>query len=433
MARPRAVVLGLSCVLGLLAARGAAETPAPSVQDRTPSAAAIPPSANRQELRLQHLARLGVDRWHAAGYRGQGVKIAILDTGFRGYRAHLGQALPNQVTARSFRTDGDLEAKDSQHGILCGEVVHALAPDAELLLANWEPDRSDQFLQAVAWARAQGARILSSSLIMPSWSDGEGGGSVHAALARLLGSGHVAGDMLFFASAGNTAQRHWGGAFRDGGHGFHVWPEGQDEDPLLPWGEAKVSVELCWQTKADYDLLVYDETAKTEVAQSAAKAGVERCSAVARFFPEAHHAYAVRLHLAHGPAGTFHLIALGGNLQYANASGSIAFPADGPEVVAVGAVSLEGQRLVYSSCGPNSSQPKPDLVAPVPFVSLWRAQPFSGTSASAPQAAALAALWWSRYPTWTAAQVRAALRTSAHDLGPPGHDFETGYGMIALP
>src|ERR1700678_2962744 len=41
------------------------------------------------EARQNHLASLGVDRWHAAGFRGQGVKIAVLDTGFRGYKEHL--------------------------------------------------------------------------------------------------------------------------------------------------------------------------------------------------------------------------------------------------------------------------------------------------------------------------------------------------------
>src|SRR5207248_3780044 len=133
--------------------------------------------------------RLGAESWHAAGYRGQGVKVAILDSGFRGYRAFLGKGLPKHVAVRSFRNDGNLEAKDSRHGILCGEVVHALAPDAELLFANWEPDSPAKFLEAVRWAREQGARILSCSLIMPSWSDGEGGGTVHAELARLLGSG----------------------------------------------------------------------------------------------------------------------------------------------------------------------------------------------------------------------------------------------------
>src|SRR6476646_7872421 len=106
---------------------------------RTGSLSPVPP------LWQEHLARLGVDRWHAAGFRGQGVKVAVLDSGFRGYRSHLGGALPAHVLARSFRNDGDLEAKDSQHGILCGEVIHALAPGAQLLLANWEPDAPEKF------------------------------------------------------------------------------------------------------------------------------------------------------------------------------------------------------------------------------------------------------------------------------------------------
>jgi hypothetical protein len=409
----------------------AAETPT-AVQESTPESV-TPAYADPLAARLQHLASLGANRWHAAGYRGRGLKIAILDTGFRGYRAYLGRALPDRVTVQSFRTDGNLEAKDSQHGILCGEVAHALAPDAELLLANWEPDRSDQFLAAVRWARQQGARILSCSLIMPSWSDGEGGGAVHRELARLLCGRDDNPDLLCFASAGNTAQRHWSGLFRDGGRGFHEWQPGNETNELTPWGEERVSVELCWQTKTDYDLCVYDRTAGAEVARSPGSDGSDRGSAVARFVPEVGHAYSVRVRLVHGPSGPFHLVALAASLQYANANGSIPFPADGPHVIAVGAVTTDGQRLHYSSCGPNSAQPKPDLVAPVPFASLWRARPFSGTSASAPQAAALAALWWSRHPEWTAAQVRAALNASARDLGPPGHDYETGYGLISLP
>ena len=91
-----------------------------------------------------------------AGWRGRGLKVAVLDSGFRGYKAHLGAALPRGIKVRSFRFDGDLEGKDSQHGILCAEVIHALAPEAELLLANWEPERPDQFLAAVRWAHARG-------------------------------------------------------------------------------------------------------------------------------------------------------------------------------------------------------------------------------------------------------------------------------------
>lgn len=103
-------------------APGAAEAPAPSVQESTPDSEVGRPYADPFQQRSQHLARLGVDRWHAAGYRGRGIKIAILDSGFRGYRAHLGQALPAQVTVRSFRTDGNLEARDSQHAVL--SLIH---------------------------------------------------------------------------------------------------------------------------------------------------------------------------------------------------------------------------------------------------------------------------------------------------------------------
>jgi hypothetical protein len=92
------------------------------------------------ERQPEHLRRLGIPSWHDYAYRGQGMKVAILDSGFRGYQSFLGKELPAQVQARSFRRDGNLEARNSQHGILCADVVHTLAPEADLLFANWEPN-----------------------------------------------------------------------------------------------------------------------------------------------------------------------------------------------------------------------------------------------------------------------------------------------------
>jgi subtilisin family serine protease len=392
--------------------------------DGTPGAA--PQPALRQD---KHLVALGAAAWHEAGSRGQGVKVAILDTGFRGYRASLGHALPAKVTARSFRADGDLEGRDSQHGVLCAEVVHAVAPDAELLLANWDGDRPDQFLDAVRWAREQGARVISCSVIMPTWSDGEGGGAIHEALRRLLGA-----DVLCFASAGNIAQRHWSGAFRDGGDGWHEWSAGRYDNEVIPFGSDPVSVELCWPRGADYELMVWDATTGAEVGRSVPHGGAERTCAVVCLRPEPRHSYRARVRRVEGcGTGKFHLVVLGGGLGAATAYGSIPFPGDGPEVVTVGAVSADGRRAPYSSCGPNSRQPKPDLVAVVPFPSQARPRPFTGTSAAAPQAAALAALVWSRCPAWGAARVRETLARSARDLLAPGHDDETGYGLISLP
>jgi Subtilase family len=382
--------------------------------------------------RLQHLGQLGARRWHEAGYRGRGVKVALLDSGWRGYRDHLGKALPAQVHVRSFRTDGNLEARDSQHGILCGEVVHTVAPEAELLFANWEPDQPDTFLNAVRWARAQGACVISCSCIMPGWSDGDGGGAVHDALARILGSGKSDGDALFFGCAGNTALRHWLGVFHAGAGGFHEWVAGQKDNPLSPWGKETVSVELYSRPGAAYELTVFDQTAGGDVARMTSLCIAGHGTATARFLPRLGHRYRARVRLVAGMPGPFHLMALHSGLEHATAGGSICFPGDGRSVIAVGAVTRDGRRCAYSACGPNSPLPKPDLVAPVPFASAWRGKSFAGTSAATPQAAALAALLWGRHRDWTADLVRSTLYTSARDLGPRGHDWETGYGLVQL-
>jgi subtilisin family serine protease len=379
---------------------------------------------------------LGVRAWHAAGHGGRGLKVAVLDTGFCGYQEQLGKALPSQVQVRSFRRDEDLQARDSRHGIFCAEIVHTLAPQAELLLANWEPERPDQFLDAVRWARAQGARVITCSLIMPTWSDGEGHGPIHAALARLLGGGDRPGDVLFFASAGNTAQRHWAGRFHDSGDGWHEWTHNAlgpvRDNPIRPWGGDRVSVELCWQA-GSYELTVRDATADRLVGR-AVGAPVDGSvpHAVVAFLPQEGHEYAARIRQLQSGSGPFHLVVLGGNLGHARMQGSIPFPGDGPEVIAVGAVDERGRRWEYSSCGPKADLVKPDLVAAVPFPSRYRSRPFAGTSAAAPQAAALAALVWSRHPDWTARTVRDTLRQAAVPAA-DARPWETGHGRLHTP
>ena len=52
---------------------------------------------------------IGADKWQAAGYTGQGIKIGILDQGFDGYRDLLGRELPFNVTAQSFVPGFDVD------------------------------------------------------------------------------------------------------------------------------------------------------------------------------------------------------------------------------------------------------------------------------------------------------------------------------------
>jgi hypothetical protein len=410
--------------------RGTALAPA------LPSAAADSPQENRDKI----FARLGIDRWHRAGQRGRGLKVAVLDSGFHDYRSFLGTALPAQVSVRSFRADGNIEGRDSQHGILCAEVIHAFAPDAELMLVNWDTDQPETFLAAARWAKTNGAKILSCSLIMPSWSDGEGGGAISAELSRTLGASQSEGSLLFFASAGNTAQRHWSGRVQADGAGFLQWEKGHSSNVITPWGTERVSVELYGPGCSNLELEVYESATGQQIGKALASCEGSPCAspcAFVRFTPQIGSRYFARVRClpvtSAKQSDPVHLVVLGGGLHYTTACGSIPFPAECPAVLAVGAVDSGGQRLAYSSCGPNSCFPKPDFVAEVPFPSLWRDRPFSGTSAAAPQAAGLAALVWSCHPTWTADQVTCQFREAARDLGPKGHDVETGHGLLVLP
>src|SRR5262249_24285665 len=148
---------------------------------------------------------------------------------------------------------------------------------------------------------------------------------------------------------------------------------------------------------------------------------------------ESSRSYAVRVRKISAGPGRFHLVGLGADRDIATPESSVVFPADGLEVVGVGAVDEEGRRLSYSSCGPNSKHPKPDLVAPVPFMSFCRSRPFAGTSAAAPQAAGLAAVLWSLHKSSPAQEICRQLLDASFDLGQPGPDFETGYGRVLLP
>jgi hypothetical protein len=200
-------------------------------------------------------------------------------------------------------------------------------------------------------------------------------------------------------------------------------------------------VELTSHGRGKIELVVVDVTRPREVGRSRSLMGDGCTTAVVRFEPQASHRYAVRVRSLEVEENDktaerfhrFHLTVLGGRLQYLTAKGSIPFPGDGEEIITVGAVDGKGRRQTYSSCGPCSTAPKPDLVATVPFPSVWRPdQPFAGTSAAAPQAAGVAALIWSKHPEWTANQVREALAKAAVKIK-AGHCTETGFGMVRVP
>ena len=106
------------------------------------------------------------------------------------------------------------------------------------------------------------------------------------------------------------------------------------------------------------------------------------------------------------------------------------FTSDGPRRVFFNA---DGSAITpgnTSSTG-GALRPKPDITAADGTrTSVGGFDPFFGTSAAAPHAAAIAALALSGNPGMTNADIRDALTGTALDLAPAGYDNRSGFGVI---
>ena len=117
--------------------------------------------------------------------------------------------------------------------------------------------------------------------------------------------------------------------------------------------------------------------------------------------------------------------------------------------MAEGFSSAGGTPILFDTAGNRLANPivrnKPRIVAPdgtnTTFFGTDIADPgdgsdtdtfpnFFGTSAATPHAAAFGALLLDNNPALTPAQLYAALEATAIDMGPPGFDFDTGFGFI---
>ena len=110
-------------------------------------------------------------------------------------------------------------------------------------------------------------------------------------------------------------------------------------------------------------------------------------------------------------------------------------PADADSVVAVGAVTADGDLAYFSSHGPTSDgRIKPEICAR--GVSTWACSSYdmtgynnyNGTSLSTPLVAGAAALIIQSHPEWSAMEVRNAIMMTASQNDEPDNNF--GYGIL---
>jgi hypothetical protein len=112
------------------------------------------------------------------------------------------------------------------------------------------------------------------------------------------------------------------------------------------------------------------------------------------------------------------------------------YPASFAHVLTVGATDESDRVTVFSSASQDMDLAAPGQDMTVAIPTLFQPSGYAsedGTSFSAPLVSGAAAAVWTERPTLTNTQLFEVMRRSARDVGKPGWDPDTGYGILDVP
>ena len=395
------------------------------------------------------------------GADGTGIKVGVISDGCDNIASsQLTGDLPSPIDVIDNSAGGD-------EGTAMMEIIYDLAPGADLAFSEGFGS-SIEFINSIGDLVDAGCDVIVDDIGYfgePWFEEGPIAMAVHDAIEN---------DRIVYASAaGNSKEQHYEGDYLSAGSHFGL-TNVHDFDGNGDWtqqitvgGKTTVVIFLQWSEPFDGATSEYD----IHLANSNATQPLQ----FNRSRPDVNDPYLYVWYTNNTPlaqtynviiekvSGSDRRIELDYNWsgassisveEYNDLPGSINGQPAVSDVITAGAVRYNTPETIeyFSSIGPSriyaypsysfEDRNKPDIVAVDGNVitgagGFGQEYPsgsgkirFFGTSASAPHAAACAALIWSAYPGLTNTQVKQRIVDKAIDLGNTGYDYTYGYGRI---
>ena len=385
----------------------------------------------------QGVALTGAADMQSLGTNGAGVKIGVIDLGFTSLAsAQASGDLPANLTATDYTGTG-LNGT-TNHGTNVAQIVYEMAPGAQMYLARI--DTEVQLQQAMSDMVAAGVRVINHSVGWYGAAFYDGTGPICDTANQAQQS-----NILWVNAAGNDRNRHYMATLTDAnGDLRHEFAANQNYNTISLTAGGTVQLILNWDayptTSIDYNLYLYNgnpDTGGAVVAQSTTRqrgtASSEPYESVT-YTPSTTGTYyiVVKKYQSSTPNTRFAVYSFGADLIVKTYASSLAQPADCASVIGVGATNLNDVPEYFSSEGPTTDgRSKPDVSGP-DGVKTSLTTAFYGTSAASPHVAGAVALLRAKNPTFTLAQIKWLLTSTAKDVNTAGYDYRTGSGRISL-
>lgn len=400
-----------------------------------------------QASKNEGVKMMGADKWHAAGFRGQGVKVGVIDGGFKYYQDFLGSTLPENLQVRDIDEEfgGEGTVNEDVHGTAVLEIIHSLAPEAEIIAASI--DGSDgQFKSAIDYLVSQNVNLVSVSM------GGHGtAGDGSSPLDKYIEKLRKEKGIVFLFSSGNEGAAHYVSFFNPDSDGFHQFIPGVTRMAIANNRSSAVETSFIlnweqWGLKKgelnDLDVFVVDSKGSPLKGSQDSQAARPPVEYLPVKIPARSVVY-VRVRqkpntLAYTKPFRLHIFGHNTAFQFLVPQMAVGDPADSKGALAVGANQWDEDKVAYySSQGPlPDGRFKPEISAPAGVSSRAYQEDggdvFDGTSAACPEAAGIATLLKGANPGLTADQLEALLKEAVRDLAPAGPDYGNGYGRLSI-